>query len=138
MNTAIDRNQAIESGARYLQHCQEQEAKWKAERLKAEGELLPYVDVKPEGSATTVVKHAKITTTSRLTRKVDAKKFEALREQLSLGTQKRICRAKYEVNKKELDRLKEDSPDEYGIFSECLTVAPAKTAIKVEIVEADV
>lgn len=97
-----------------------------------ENQLTVEVGAKEEGSFTAHIGDFKVTTTGRMTRKVDEKKLLEVASKLPTALANRLVKTKYDVNLKELRYIENNEPDLYKAVSVAITTTPAKTSIKVE------
>ena len=107
------------------------EAEAKSYRLELEAMMLDIAETKPDGSATTKTLNFKVTTTGKLTRKVDAAAITAAQSKLEAHVFDKYFTAKWSVSTTALRTLRKGD-DEYPIVTATYSEKPAKTAIKVE------
>lgn len=95
-------------------------------RLKAEDDLLAALgQQKMEGTTTTATDGYKITVTAKLTRKLDYDRYQ----QMGLPENLQFVKYKPEIDLKRLRAIEMVDP---ALVASCVTVAPAKPAIKLE------
>lgn len=102
----------------------------KQHRIKLEEELTALVAVKEEGSATTKTDLYKITTTQRLTRKVDWELFRKVSH--AIPENLRPVKMKPELDLVGLRYLETNEPDIYRLMVKCITTTPAKVGVAVD------
>ncbi|MFA5630302.1 MAG: hypothetical protein WC997_02220 [Porticoccaceae bacterium] len=102
-----------------------------AKRVKIEGQILALAAVKEEGSATTDTPGFKITTTGKLSRKMDWEAYQKIAAQIPDGLHP--VKTKQEIDEVGVKWLQKNRPDIYSLLP--LTVTPAKTAVSIKAVE---
>lgn len=112
-------------------------AKVRLERAKEnfsvlEATLLAEVGHKDEGSTVVYIDDHKITTTGKLTRKLDEQTWAKIVQQLPPTLVGMLIRNKPELNLRAFRDLERANPDAYSIVAEAVITKPAKASIKVE------
>ena len=116
------------------QQATEEEKKAKSRRLDIEGLIVAISDVKEEGASVTKTRYYKCTCTGKLTRKLDLAAWENVCEDVPEDL--RPIKTKIEVDLKKLRAIETANPELYKFLveeSRVITSTPAKTSIKVEI-----
>jgi hypothetical protein len=104
----------------------------KADRLKAEGDIVRLFGAKPEGSQTAKTERFKVKTTANLTYKIDAAAFVAAKSEIPKAVRDACVRTKYEASVSGLRALAAADPDMYRKFADFLSIEQAKTSVEVE------
>jgi hypothetical protein len=105
------------------------EAQARAERIKAEEALIEQIGLEDEGTRTVKTPWYKISTTAKLSRKLNApsgcpdKVYHA------------IVRIKHELDVSAFKKLATNDPDAYRIACQAVETKPAKPEVKVERIE---
>lgn len=107
----------------------------KAQLDKAETELLASVPAELEGSLTTESDFYKVTTTGKLTRKIDASKLDAVRACVPAPIFDRVIKYTPDLSLRDLRYLEMNQAEYYRVFAEAITTKPAKTSVSVERLE---
>jgi len=94
-----------------------------------EGEIIILIGEKEEGATTVNTDTYKVTTTGKLTRKLDVSKLVEIKNQLPDGVMDKVISIEPKLNLAELRKLDEVT---MSVFSRALTVSPAKTAVTVK------
>jgi hypothetical protein len=92
--------------------------------------------IKLEGSESHKSDTKKVTFTAKLTKKLDVKKWLSVKGNIpeafrSVVKEKSVI--EYKLDDKGVKYLESNEPDIFAILSEALTITPAKTAVKVEL-----
>lgn len=127
----------VSVACRFWREAKLKEERAKAERLAAEETLLDLLDFdKLEGSSTSKTEDGlwKVTLTAKLDRKLDEDAWRLVEERIP--AELRPVKAKLELDLKGLKWLEANEPEIYALLAPCLTVKPAKTAVKVEFLGA--
>lgn len=123
----------IDQAAYALQVAKQNEDAAKAERLKAEEALIALVGAKEEGTTRAETEYFKITTTGKLTRKLDEAAYAAVADSIPEAIRARLIRVKHDLVLTELRFLQNNEPEIYGLIAGAITTSPAKTAVSVEV-----
>lgn len=118
-----------------LEKARDAEAAARDQRLQIEQLLSELVGVKGEGSYTTKGSYYKVTTTAGFTRTLDAKKWEAIKHQLTPAVVSKVIRTRLEIDTRQLKSLQGLDPAVYSIVAEAVTTKPKKVAVKCERLE---
>lgn len=98
----------------------------KEERLKVEADLISVINpTKAEGTETMAAEGFKVSVTSKLSRKLDLKAYQAL----ELPDNMTFVDFKPSINLKNLRMLERIDP---ALVAQCITTKPAKPSIKIE------
>lgn len=99
--------------------------------LNLEAELLQILGNKLEGSETTVTQKYKVTTTGRVTRKLDADGVRELHEtgEIPRAIYERLFSWEPKLNLREFRFIEHNEPDHYKTLSKFVTTKPAKASI---------
>lgn len=109
--------------------AKQREAKANAERLAIEDRIVALAGAKPEGSKTTKVEGFKITTTGKMSRKMDWTAWSVVRDKIP--EEMRPVRNKQELDEKGVKWLQANRADLYKLLP--IEVKPAKTSVEIEI-----
>ena len=111
------------------------EEKAKEARLEAEAKIVKALgdSVKLEGSATNKTRFYKITTTGKLTYKLDRKAWDGVKDLFPSGLAP--IKTSIEVDKNILKSIEKFSPKLYAEACKAIEIKPAKTAITIERIE---
>lgn len=107
-----------------------EEAAANKRRVEIESQLVELIGKKDEGSKTQEVGNFKITTTGKVTRKMEWDKWELVKEQIPANLHP--IKTKEELDEKGVKWLKENQPEFYNLLP--ITVTPAKTAIDIKVI----
>ena len=107
-----------------------EEAAANKKRVEIESQLVELIGKKDEGSKTQEVGNFKITTTGKVTRKMEWDKWELVKEQIPANLHP--IKTKEELDEKGVKWLKENQPEFYNLLP--ITVTPAKTAIDIKVI----
>lgn len=105
-------------------------AKLDAARTDIEAKICALTDAKPEGSKTDKTTRWKVTTTGKMTRKIDVEAFDKIAH--TIPAEFHPIKSKRELDEKGLNWLKENRPAIYAEIIKLVTTTPAKTAVKCE------
>lgn len=97
-----------------------------------ESRLIAEVGAKEEGSLTVHIDDHKVTTTGKMTRKLDPKAWAKLAPQLPETLTKMLIRNKPELNLRAYRDLADANPTAFELVSQAVITKPAKPTIKVE------
>lgn len=104
----------------------------KAKFAAIEAELTEEVGYKHEGSFTTHIDGFKVTTTGRMTRKIDEKAWAIVAPKLPETLRNMLVRYKPELNIRTFKELETANPAAYAEIAKCITAKPGKPSLKVE------
>lgn len=107
-----------------------EEAAANKRRVEIESQLVELIGKKDEGSKTQEVGNFKITTTGKVTRKMEWDKWASIKEQIPANLHP--IKTKEELDEKGVKWLKENQPEFYNLLP--ITVTPAKTAIDIKVI----
>ena len=139
MNESIPIKNEVAKLAKALHEAKQHEVDARNIRIHLEERQSAYLEIKPEGSATTKVGDYKVTTTSRMNRVVDQDAAARLREKYGKDIFA-IFPVKYSVSAKEIKALanmtvsKDIVPYRDEVL-QAVTTKPGKLAVKVEETE---
>ena len=97
-----------------------------------EEELAILVGVKSEGSTTKKTEQYTVTTTGKLSRKIDVDSLIAIKDRLPVGVISKVVKSEPKLVLKEYRGLTEDVA---AIFNEAIVSSPAKTSVTVKEIE---
>lgn len=97
-----------------------------------EEELTEEVGFKPEGSSTFHIHGHKITTTGRMTRKLDEKVWAKIAQAVPGPIVNRLIKTKLDIDLKELRYIQNNEPNLFEHIAQAITAKPGKPSIKVE------
>ena len=121
--------QPIDLLAFELKKAKELEASAREKRVQIENQIIEAAGIKEEGSTTTNGNFFKVTTTGKLTRKLDEKAWRSIAGQFN-GTAP--VRTKVELDTRALKKLAVDSPELFQLALSAIVTKPAKGAVKIE------
>lgn len=98
-----------------------------------EAELTKEVGHEDEGTFTYKTDTHKVTTTGKMTRKVDPVDVWGVKAAVSEDLFNNVITFEPKLNLSLYRKLEETNPDAYRAFSTCISAKPAKTALKVEL-----
>lgn len=119
----------LDSLAFEWQEIKRQEDNSREHRLLVEQKIIKLAGVKEEGAATTHGKYFKVTTTGKVSRVLDAAKWNEIYNQIP--EQYRPVRYAPQIDLKAL-RVLEKMPETYKVFAQALTIRPQKPAVSIE------
>lgn len=125
---------SLDDLAAALLEAKKVEAEARDMRIAIEQQIIETVGVKDEGAFTVKSDRFKVTTTGKLTRKVDWKKYHAVCE-VRIPEALRPVRIKEELDTKLIKHLESNEPELFAVMAECLTTSPAKPAVSVTPLE---
>ena len=108
-----------------------------AQRVALEQQLIKTLEfTKPEGSQSVKTDTFKVTLTAKLNKKLDIPHWLSIKERIP-DALRAVVKEKptidYKLDDKGLKYLENNEPDIYTLLCEAITVTPAKTAVKVEV-----
>ena len=121
--------QPIDLLAFELKKAKELEESARQKRIQIEKKIIKAAGIKEEGSTTTNGNFFKITTTGKLTRKLDEKAWRAIAGQFGEDAP---VRTKVDVDTRALKKLAVDNPGLFQLALSAITTKPAKGAVKIE------
>ena len=101
-------------------------------RIAIEDDIVAIVGKRTEGAQTTESDGFKVTTTGKLTRKMDWDKWAAVKDQIPQSL--RPIKIKEELDEKGVKYLQENEPEIYNLLP--IEIKPAKTAVEIKTLEA--
>ena len=116
-----------------LREFSDMEQKGKAGRLAAEAKIAELAPVKEEGSSVTTTRFFKITTVGKLTRKLDVEAY--LNIEGDIPESLRPVKTELKLDLKKLRAIESANPDLFKFVSKAISTKPAKTSIKVELLD---
>lgn len=122
--------EAIELLAAKWSVAKQKEDAARDERVSIEEQILAINPAQEEGSQTiTTPSGVKITTTGKLTYKVDINKLTALT--VSWPIEARPIKTEIKADESKLKAIRAEAPDAWALIAGAITVTPAKTGVKV-------
>jgi len=121
--------QPIDLLAFELKKAKELEASARDKRVQIENLIIEAAGIKEEGSTTTNGNFFKVTTTGKLTRKLDEKVWRSIAGQFNGEAP---IRTKLDVDTRKLKKLAVDNPELFQLALSAITTKPAKGAVKIE------
>ena len=122
--------EAIELLAAKWSDAKQKEDAARDERVGIEEQILALNPAREEGSETiTTPSGVKITTTGKLTYKVDIDKLTALTG--SWPIEARPIKTEIKADESKLKAIRAEAPDAWALIAGAITVTPAKTGVKV-------
>lgn len=122
--------EAIELLAAKWSVAKQKEDAARDERVGIEEQILALNPAREEGSETiTTPSGVKITTTGKLTYKVDIDKLTALTG--SWPIEARPIKTEIKADESKLKAIRAEAPDAWALIAGAITVTPAKTGVKV-------
>ena len=104
-------------------------------RLAAEEKILELVGFKEEGTKSIKTTWFKVSTIGKLTRTIIPEALDEVRSHVHEFLYEQVIRYKPELNLGALRNVEEAFPDAYREFIKAIITKPAKTAIKIELIE---
>lgn len=129
----VDRGQYLKDLVSDYKLCQIRLEKAKEDFYRIEETLLAEVGHKEEGSFTTHIDDYKVTTTGKMTRKLDEKIWAKIAAHLPPTLVGMLIRNKPELNLRAFRDLEKANPDAYSIVAGAVITKPAKPTLKVEV-----
>lgn len=117
--------------ARQWQEAKKSEMESRDERLKLEEQIIGLVGAKIEGATSVKTKNYKITTTGKMTRRVNEEKLEEFRNLIPDAIFNKVFSFTPKLNTKALKSVQDIAHDTYKILAQTFVSKPAKTAISV-------
>ena len=136
MADAKKRPQPVDLLGFELAKAKELEASAREKRVQIEQELIEAIGAKEEGATTQSGNFFKVTTTGKLTRKLDVKAFNQIAGQLG---EHAPVKTTVSLDVRKLKTLAVDEPALYQLMCQtCIETKPAKTSVAVVEVSDDV
>lgn len=107
------------------------EARANKSRLAIEEDIVAIVGKRAEGAQTTEQDGFKVTTTGKVTRKLDWDKWEKVKDQIPANL--RPIKTKEELDEKGVKYLQDNEPEIYKLLP--IEIKPAKTAVEIKVLE---
>jgi hypothetical protein len=130
INPTHNENDQAEVLLQILLNAKIAEGEAKQARLTAEMELLPFLDCKDEGSATTQVGDFKVTVTSKVSRTCSAAGFAGIRKDIPDSLQP--IEIKDALSLKGIRWLQANEPELYKKLAQHITAKPGKPSITIK------
>lgn len=102
-------------------------------RVELEKELIKIVGAKDEGSQTSKTDRYKITTTARVSRKLNFVEYEKIKA--LIPEKLRPVEFKPEIKQSKIKYLQNNEPEYYKIMCQAMTSTEGKTGVTVEVIE---
>lgn len=127
---AVEQPPTLDDLATQWFNTKAKESQLEAQRVEIEKQICALTQSKAEGSKTDKTEKWKVTTTGKMTRKIDVEGFDAIAHQIPAEFHPiKTTRA---LDEKGLTWLKENRPAIYDLVVPLVTTTPAKTAVKCE------
>lgn len=108
----------------------------KLARLNAETRVLDLIGtLPPEGSTKRTAGDYKLTVTTSMRRKVDAKRLAEIAKGIPEAIGARLIRWKPELVTREMRFVQSNEPDIYALLSQAIEATPSKPSLKIERIE---
>jgi len=111
-----------------LAKAKELEASAREKRVQIEQQLIDAIGAKEEGATTQSGNYFKVTTTGKLTRKLDVKSFNRIAAQLG---EHAPVKTTVSLDVRKLKKLAVDEPVMFNMMLDVIETKPAKTAVTV-------
>jgi len=115
-----------------LIEAKEVESAARAHRLEVEQEIIEVVGVKDEGSTTIKNDYFAVTTTGKVTRSLDVDRLVAIKDRIPKPIMDKLVKIKPQLDTRSLRYIESNEPDIYQIFSQALTIKPAKPSVTIK------
>lgn len=129
-NLAINKELTLDELAELWRQTKAAYDQYRKDLIGLEDAMLLIVDAKQEGSETTRTAHYKITTTGRLNRKCDWKKWDEIEHQIPENL--RPVKVKRELDAPGCKYLEQNEPGLWRIIAQCIETKPGKVGFTVE------
>ena len=116
-----------------LREFSEMEQKGKQGRLAVEAQIADLAPVKEEGTSVTTTRFFKITTVGKLTRKLDPEAWANIEGDVPEDL--RPVKLELKLDLKKLRAIESANPELHRFVSKAISTKPAKTSIKVELLD---
>ena len=111
-----------------LAKAKELEASAREKRVQIEQQLIEAIGAKEEGATTQTGNYFKVTTTGKLTRKLDVQAFNRIAAQLG---EHAPVKTTVSLDVRKLKKLAVDEPALFSVMLDVIETKPAKTAVTV-------
>ena len=111
-----------------LAKAKELEARAREKRVQIEQQLIEAIGAKEEGATTQAGNYFKVTTTGKLTRKLDVQAFNRIAAQLG---EHAPVKTTVSLDVRKLKKLAVDEPVMFNMMLDVIETKPAKTAVTV-------
>ena len=111
-----------------LAKAKELEASAREKRVQIEQQLIEAIGAKEEGATTQTGNYFKVTTTGKLTRKLDVQAFNRIAAQLG---EHAPVKTTVSLDVRKLKKLAVDEPGLFSMMLDVIETKPAKTAVTV-------
>ena len=111
-----------------LAKAKELEASAREKRVQIEQQLIEAIGAKEEGATTQAGNYFKVTTTGKLTRKLDVQAFNRIAAQLG---EHAPVKTTVSLDVRKLKKLAVDEPALFSLMLDVIETKPAKTAVTV-------
>tara|TARA_R110001583_G_C5418004_1_gene387546 strand:- start:174 stop:581 length:408 start_codon:yes stop_codon:yes gene_type:complete len=128
MADATKRPQPVDLLGFELAKAKKLEASAREKRVQIEQQLIEAIGAKEEGATTQAGNFFKVTTTGKLTRKLDVKAFNAIAAQLG---EHAPVKTTVSLDVRKLKTLAVDEPVMFNMMLDVIETKPAKTAVTV-------
>ena len=128
MADATKRPQPVDLLGFELAKAKKLEASAREKRVQIEQQLIEAIGAKEEGATTQAGNYFKVTTTGKLTRKLDVKAFNAIAAQLG---EHAPVKTTVSLDVRKLKTLAVDEPVMFNMMLDVIETKPAKTAVTV-------
>ena len=128
MADATKRPQPVDLLGFELAKAKKLEASAREKRVQIEQQLIEAIGAKEEGATTQAGNYFKVTTTGKLTRKLDVKAFNAIAAQLG---EHAPVKTTVSLDVRKLKTLAVDEPALFSMMLDVIETKPAKTAVTV-------
>ena len=128
MADATKRPQPVDLLGFELAKAKKLEASAREKRVQIEQQLIEAIGAKEEGATTQAGNFFKVTTTGKLTRKLDVKAFNAIAAQLG---EHAPVKTTVSLDVRKLKTLAVDEPALFSMMLDVIETKPAKTAVTV-------
>ena len=128
MADATKRPQPVDLLGFELAKAKKLEASAREKRVQIEQQLIEAIGAKEEGATTQAGNFFKVTTTGKLTRKLDVKAFNQIAAQLG---EHAPVKTTVSLDVRKLKKLAVDEPAMFNMMLDVIETKPAKTAVTV-------
>jgi len=125
-------NNKVDYLASKLIEAKEVESAARKYRLDAEQQIIAEIGVKEEGTTTEKSDLFSVSTTGKLTRTLNVEKLISLKGRIPAPIMDMVVKVKPQLDTKNLRYIQANEPDIYQVFSEALTIKPAKPSVTVK------
>lgn len=131
----MDQLKILDALLQALEFAKSEEAKSRESRISVENKIIDLIGAKEEGSQTTTAYNYKVTTTGKLSRRMNWQQFDQVAATITLPIELLPIKTSREIDVQKLATLEREYPEIYANIAECITVKPMKTAITVKSLE---